>query len=243
MLKIKYFFAIGSIILFLLSACKDDEPNYPPMITINGDAHHRATIKHSVQNKYEFVCELTDENNPIDIKVRKIDNAIVWDQLDTPIEGIELPIHGDSKTLILGDFVAPQEERSIDLDVVVEVKDVDDVRGEVGKLTLTVLGNYLPKANISDIGPDTNNFPYAHNIDGCNSIDGDADYGGEIVKYRFTIVGDVEGVEEELFYVYEGDDCKINYAFPGSGIYTITLEVMDNDGAWSEKTDTIHTIN
>lgn len=66
---------------------------------------------------------------------------------------------------------------------------------------------------------------YSCYLDASGSYDQDNKFGGEIVKYHFTING-------KDIYTNDGE---IKYSI-SRGTHTITVSVQDNDGAWSSPT-------
>lgn len=237
MLKLKYILFLYAFGFIIFSSCKDDTTDNPaPMVTINGEVEKKATIKYSMQDEYEVLLEITDGNPPFTINMDNIPNVTV-NQGFSQVEGTILTLNDSNTAFTLRDFARPADNDDIEIIMDIQVSDKNFLSGEA-RLELIILGNHKPEAELT-INLDPNDIPYARNINGCSSIDGDADYGGDITKYRFEIAR----FEEQAFYDYEGDSCYINYVFPDSGTYTITLEVMDNEGAWSEKIDTVFIID
>ena len=76
--------------------------------------------------------------------------------------------------------------------------------------------------------------PLQYNIDASGSFDGDAKFGGQIVKYQFTI---------NTSYVVTTAFNNINYIFPSTGNYTISVRVEDNNGVWSATKQIILNVN
>lgn len=66
--------------------------------------------------------------------------------------------------------------------------------------------------------------PLEYNIDASTSFDRDFKYGGQIVEYEFMI---------NTTYKVNTQFNNINYIFPSTGNYTISIRVKDNDGDWS----------
>ena len=78
------------------------------------------------------------------------------------------------------------------------------------------------RLEISELKLDSN-FEYL--LDASKSYDQDEDYGGKIVKYRFTINNTKEIVTSKS---------AIPVIFPGKGNYSISVVVEDNDHSQSE---------
>ena len=76
--------------------------------------------------------------------------------------------------------------------------------------------------------------PLQYNIDASASFDGDAKFGGQIVKYQFTI---------NTSYVVTTAFNNINYIFPSTGNYTISVRVEDNNGVCSALKQIILNVN
>jgi len=238
MTKIKYSLLIALCSLFLLNSCKDDNTNVPdPIVTINDEKTKIDTIKHSTQEEYEAFIEIDGGTPPYTIDMDdNIPNVTVHGGLKQ-VEGTILTINDDDTTLTLQNFTRPANNNDIEIIMTINISDDNFQHGEA-ELVLTVLGNQSPIPELEIEALDNDGITLSKKINGCNSIDGDADYGGNIVTYKFTIAE--EG--KVPFYVYEDSNCEINYVFPKSGTYTITLEVMDNEEMWSEKINTAFAI-
>jgi hypothetical protein len=89
--------------------------------------------------------------------------------------------------------------------------------------TFTVFDNILPEA-LFTVTLTGIHDPLEYNIDASASFDRDKKYGGEINQYEFFI--------NNLYTVITPFN-NINYIFPASGLYTISVRVRDNNGAWS----------
>lgn len=66
-------------------------------------------------------------------------------------------------------------------------------------------------------------------IDMSSSKDGDAEFGGELVMYEYTITssdGNVYNIQTEL--------SKISYIFAAGGLEKVQCRVCDSDGVWSD---------
>jgi len=241
MLKLKYVLLIIFCSFLLLSSCKDDEvSNPPPMVTINGDSLKLDTIKYSMRDEYHVFIDINDGNRPFIIHIDDyISNAVLYYYgLNTAVAPEPIPpIYTDNETFTLKSFKDPLEGNYNEVDMRVKVSD-DDFKVGRAQLVLTVLGNQKPIPDLEIQTLEDDDIEFNININGCGSIDGDADYGGDIIKYKFTVTQ--EGVVNS--YQYEGDQCVIPYVLPGFGTFTISLEVMDNEGALSEEIDTTFTI-
>ena len=93
------------------------------------------------------------------------------------------------------------------------------------ELELTSFENKLPVSSwsLESIRVNSNLEYY---LDGSASFDQDSAYGGEIVRYLWKING------TEIL----SDVPKVKHSFARGGNYEISLEVQDNDGAWSSIT-------
>lgn len=103
------------------------------------------------------------------------------------------------------------------------------IHDEIGKfatakLELRTFENIAPIAELSVNELKVNN-PYEYLIDASDSRDGDEDFGGKILKYRYSI-NDVKEFNEQ--------DSSVPFIFPGPGTYLVTVVVEDNDNATSE---------
>lgn len=106
----------------------------------------------------------------------------------------------------------------------IELKMTDSFKKEgkaIGRFT--VFDNVLPVA-LFTVTLTAIHDPLEYSIDAGNSYDGDSKYGGEINQYEFMI---------NNTYKIITPFNNINYIFPASGFYTISVRVSDNNGAWS----------
>jgi hypothetical protein len=76
-------------------------------------------------------------------------------------------------------------------------------------------------------------FQNEKRLNASKSYDPDSKYGGGIDMYRFYVNG------KEIDKTYHS---SINYAFPLSGKYILSLRVRDTDGEWSEMVSETTTI-
>lgn len=75
--------------------------------------------------------------------------------------------------------------------------------------------------------------PFEFRINASDSFDQDGSIGGGIQFYRYTVQGNT----------HTSTESSIPVIFPGSGNYTITLQVQDSDGVWSDEVERTYTIN
>ena len=99
--------------------------------------------------------------------------------------------------------------------------------------TFTLFDNILPVALFTTTHTAVYD-PLQYNIDASASYDGDAKFGGQIVQYQFTI---------NTSYIVTTAFNNINYIFPSSGNYTISVRVQDNNGVWSATKQIILNVN
>ena len=100
----------------------------------------------------------------------------------------------------------------------------EDPYGETGscQINITSFYNLAPVAVLQV----TETSNYAVRISAASSFDKDAKYGGFIDQYRYQILPD--------FDIQVGFN-EINYNFGKPGIYEIRINVMDNQGMWSDQ--------
>ena len=101
------------------------------------------------------------------------------------------------------------------------------------RATFTVFDNIPPVALFTSTRTAVYD-PLQFNIDASASYDGDAKYGGQIVQYQFII---------NTSYVVTTAFNNINYIFPSTGNYTISVRVQDNNGVWSLPKQMILNVN
>src|ERR1035437_5459975 len=107
------------------------------------------------------------------------------------------------------------------------------------KVTTTATATFVVFDNLPPVALFTTTHtavydPLQYNIDASASYDGDVKYGGQIVKYQFTI---------NTSYVVTTAFNNINYIFPSSGNYTISVRVEDNNGVCSALKQIILNVN
>lgn len=99
----------------------------------------------------------------------------------------------------------------------------DQLGGRVEKSLRIIVAQNLSPVALMSFSKLSQNDPREYEFSGSNSYDADADLGGEVAYYEWTIGG----------VVFVVDHAAIRYIFPNSGTYIVRLRVRDNDGAWS----------
>lgn len=97
---------------------------------------------------------------------------------------------------------------------------------------LTIFYNLLPKANFTVVKNNINQ-QYQYLIDGSNSFDQDAKYGGGILQYQLIVNTDTLTSNNPMF----------DYYFANSGTYTIGMRILDNDEKWGEIKQISYNVN
>ncbi len=106
---------------------------------------------------------------------------------------------------------------------VIEFQAVDKLnRIATATLELIAFENIPPQAVLSYERRLEKGF-FHYNISGKNSVDGDQNYGGGIVKYIYTVAGKT----------IESNKNEIDWVFGDYGEHEVTLQVQDRDGAKS----------
>ncbi|MEQ8882717.1 MAG: hypothetical protein RLO12_21405 [Fulvivirga sp.] len=100
------------------------------------------------------------------------------------------------------------------------------------KVKLTVFENLPPVAQLS-VKPTRVVSRYEYTIDGTESFDRDAKFGGEIVLYRFNINSKIIDLKTP----------KFPYVFGGEQIVNIGLTVQDSNGQWSNVVEQLYSID
>lgn len=107
-------------------------------------------------------------------------------------------------------------------------KDEFDARNSI-IVELTAFENLMPVAILS-VERDGGLGRYHFEFEADESYDRDSKYGGALIEYEFSLL-------DKRFRILEK---KMEYVFPGSGVYEIGLRVKDNNGKWSPRvTDVI----
>src|SRR5690606_22756693 len=116
----------------------------------------------------------------------------------------------------------------------------EDLYGNKGEaeVKLTVFDNLPPvaKLKIQNAG---NLIPKERIIDASASYDKDAKYGGYITHYKYLFSSSVNQLQDSIVTVHP----SVRYIFPKSGIYTVQIEVVDNNGASSQTVLETITVN
>lgn len=99
-------------------------------------------------------------------------------------------------------------------------------------IQLTVFENLPPVASLS-VKPTRVVSRYEYTIDGTDSYDKDAKFGGEIVLYRFSINSQEIDLKKP----------KFPYVFGGEQIVNISLRVQDSNGQWSDPVEGLYSID
>lgn len=94
----------------------------------------------------------------------------------------------------------------------------------LANINLYVFNNLLPIANLS-LKKNNEYDELQIQIDGSLSFDSDKNFGGNIILYEYTINENIVLTKKPV----------INYIFQNSGQKSVSLRVMDNDSAWSNK--------
>lgn len=97
---------------------------------------------------------------------------------------------------------------------------------------LTVFENLPPVAKLT-VKPTRVVSKYEYTIDGTQSFDKDAKYGGEIALYRFNINS----------LIIDTKSPKFPYVFGGEQIVNIGLKVQDSNGEWSNIVEQLYSID
>ncbi len=129
-------------------------------------------------------------------------------------------MNGDLNGKLTFEALKPKE---FDFELIVE--DEAGNRTQTG-IQFNVLDNQLPVARLALSMMEGSEIPGHVSIDGAASEDMDANWGGGLDRYRFILDG---------FYETETSRPGIEYIFPEPELYTIRLQVRDNDGTWSEE--------
>lgn len=211
---IKYIF-----LLLVISACdtriKDFETNNtaPVLLFANGKDTYIDTCKIGMYG-YDYlpVClSIKEDNKPIAELSYAHDVLIDLYFKDVKLLNDKIP-HGDTGTIVK--FVPKLEGTSH------TVFTATDKFGLSSKAQLTVFTftNMLPEAKLN-VTKVENFDPLEYQFDASQSFDKDRKWGGNIIKYVYSING------------FEIVTIKpvINYIFPNPGTYTIKLHVIDNN--------------
>jgi hypothetical protein len=210
--------------LVVLASCKkensgpSDDGQSPVFLVKNAAVELVDTFKMGIVKQYDIPFSLEDEG---EIRLRAeglreseglidLDGILIqsaeWVTAQ-PVEGILT--------------FRPQATGRITFDLV--ARDAFD-NATIIPVDFEVIGNWLPQPALSmEVAAELS--PFHVQIDAGASFDRDADYGGQIMAYEYTIEG---------FYTTETIRAQIEYIFPEAGTYRVRLRVKDNDGEWSE---------
>lgn len=98
-------------------------------------------------------------------------------------------------------------------------------------IRLTAFDNLAPKS-VLKVRPSRVLGDYEYILDASESFDGDAKYGGDIIRYKFFVNNTP----------IETDESSIRYIFGGRDIVILGLQVLDNNYVWGERFEDIFLI-
>ena len=210
MKKIIYFLFLGLII----SSCSDYEDCFE-------DKNDAPQIKLTTNNGQEFPESFLDslkiENKFYTLKYKvedeEINLAIEYscDKESTTIK------HEDGKLIINPTELGEHK---------IQLKTMDGFGRESSHdVTIVAFDNLPPVAKLDLIEGEGMLHKYERKIDASKSFDKDEKFGGKITMYEFR-------VENQEFI--RTPDNFMDYIFPRSGSYRISLRVQDHNGVWSE---------
>lgn len=213
-------------IMLLAGSCNknslgDTDPIFDqlaPIIALNGAEVIRDTMKYSLQPEYVFSFSIEDDQAERHLEVENLQNALLYFQ-GKIINDTEANISGIKNGQLT--FKALQHG---EFNFRINVKDPQGL-STAAEVKLNMLDNLLPVAKLA-LAQTNDPAPYQISVDGIESFDLDAKWGGKVTAYEFMV---------DDFYTTETVRQKIEYIFPEPGTYTIGLRVKDNDGAWSEQ--------
>lgn len=189
-----------------------------PLILINGNENLRDTMKFSLQPEYVFTFSVQDDQAERMLEVENLQDGLLYFQgkiVNDALTNVSGITNGQLtfKALKAGEFnfrVNVKDPQGLSTAAVVQINMLENLE-PIAKLTL----------NQTD-----DPAPYQVTINGIESFDQDARWGGKIMAYEYMV---------DEFYTTETVRKEIEYIFPQAGTYTIGLRVKDNDGEWSEQ--------
>lgn len=206
---------IYSCLIILLTACDKRSDMYTtynttPIIEIRKEG---TTLFQTML--YDSVKSSTTEYN---IEYRILDEETLT------AKGNKYGELGGDKFMMDGKFARYTIDGSIIGNRFIELS-VTDSYGKEGKAKATfyVFDNLPPVALFTAFKLGVFD-PLEYKIDAGLSYDRDAKYGGKIIEYEFII---------NTTYIVNTPFNNINYIFPSTGNYTISVRVKDDNNSWS----------
>lgn len=197
-----------AVLITLLSSCDNGEDMFKendntPDLTIRGDNHTSYGRYTQDSLKFEDIYYslhyLIEDEEDLEINI-KVDSIFLF----------EIEKH----KVVFG------AQKVGSSNIYITVTDSWDKKDEI-TFNLTCFENLEPVADF-EVEPLSGDREFR--IDGSKSYDRDAKYGGNIVLYRFFVLG------KQIDKMYHS---AINYVFPSSGQFKVGLQVQDNNGDWS----------
>lgn len=216
-----------AILSMALASCKKNNPvsgtdpifdQLAPIILINGAEVLRDTMKFSLQPEYIFSFSVQDDQTERMLEVENLQNGLLYFQGKIVNDALT-----NLSGITSGQFTFKALEAG-EFNFRVNIKDPQGL-STAAVVQINMLDNLLPVAKL-DLQQIDDPAPYQIAINGLESFDQDARWGGKVMAYEYMV---------DEFYTTESVRNKIEYIFPEPGTYTIGLRVKDNDGEWSEQ--------
>jgi hypothetical protein len=206
-------------ILVMTASCDEDlYVNAPPVFLVNGLNHLEDTIKITQNSFYEFEFTIEDVEDERELRVNDLTEGLLRYR-GKIINDIPVDI-----TLVRVGYMEFQALQPGLATFSLEVRASDNLISSVD-IRMFVMENLAPVPHLQLVQTDQLG-PYQVKLDASKSQDADHRWGGQIMKWEFTIAD---------FYTTTIDQPVIHYVFPEPGTYSVGLRVLDNDGEWSEK--------
>lgn len=187
-----------------------------PIIKVMDDDKLRDTFKFKSDNLYTFDFTIQDDQQSRQLLASKVENGLILYKGNI-LNNTSVDVSGVEKGMLQFNALKPGF-----YSFVVSVKDPEGLSSNA-VVELNALGNMLP-VPVLNLTQTNALAPRQVKIDGSGSYDVDAKWGGKVTKYEYEIEG---------FYKTETVRNTIDFIFPKSGLYKVTLRVLDNDDAWS----------
>lgn len=215
-----FFFVLAAFLLLISCDRKDylESLNTPPVLLKQGNISSNVidSVKLTTSSIYSLPLELTDK----DLNVERLEFTV--------LNGNGFFIDGSGNRINeltnVSDLMTVLYNTNNDItNHVLAISAIDAFNQKSSlNVTVTAFDNLTPVASCiaTLIGV---NDPREYKLDASSSIDRDENFGGYLQKYKFTINGNPISVTNDF----------LNYIFPSAGNYDISVQVQDNDGAWS----------
>ena len=205
----------GLIFLSVVSSCDTREDfwtreSQKPFLEVKHSSEDSVYYRESIEDSAKINYQYTIDYYLVDDNNIELTTNLKTGSASFEIDSVrrELIIIPDKAGILTAELIAAD---------IYENKKIIDI-------SLECFSNLLPVGDLTITVVDEGKKEIT--LNGSGSYDKDSKYGGYIKKYRFLINNE---------YITETGFSTVRRHLPAAGTYNIAIEVMDSDGAWSER--------